>query len=242
MNAKNITAVLVGALALSALACGPSRTDAKAWKQTEEGAPCGPSGLIEDGEDNNNQVVVHEGRAGYIYTYADPEGTTVTPKAGSEGGVFEMSEGGANGSAYAMRMHGELAQAKIVYAGMGLNFTDPKDTYDGSKYQGVSFFAKRGPGTARKVQVKITDVNTDPDGQVCTNCYNDFATTIKLEEEWQEYTVPFSHLRQEAGWGSPRPRGLAADKIYALQFQIKEPGAKYDIWVDDMRFTGCGAR
>lgn len=228
--------VLPLGFALSMGACSPP-VNSPDMAQTEAGAACGPEALIEDGEDNNNQVIVQDGRAGYIYTYMDPEGTTISPKAGSEGGIFEMSPGGFN-SAYAMRMNGTIANAKIVYAGMGLNFTDPKDLYDGTKYKGISFYAKKGPGATNTVRVKIPDVNTDPDGGTCGNCYNDFGMDIKLTEEWQQFIIPFDRLKQEPGWGSPRPAGLATDKMFALQFQVKKPGV-YDVWVDDMAFTGC---
>lgn len=223
-------------LVMSAVACAPPIND-PAMAQTEEGAPCGPEAAIEDGEDNNNQVIVQDGRAGYIYTYMDPEGTTISPKAGSEGGIFEMSAGGFN-SAYAMRMNGTIANAKIVYAGMGLNFTDPKDVYDATRFKGVSFHAKRGPGATNTVRVKMPDVNSDPDGGICGNCYNDFGLDIKLTEEWQHFIIPFSKMKQEPGWGSPRPGSLSADRVFALQFQVKMPGV-YDVWVDNMAFTGC---
>ena len=45
-------------------------------ENSSEGKACPPEAKIEDGEDNNNQVIVQDGRSGYIYTYADPEGTT----------------------------------------------------------------------------------------------------------------------------------------------------------------------
>ena len=185
----------VAGAALLGSACGPQIND-PAMAQTDDGAPCGPEALIEDGEDNNNQVIVQDGRAGYIYTYKDPEGTTVTPAAGSDGGVFEMSPGGVNNSGYAMRMHGRVANAQVVYSGMGLNLTDPKDTYDASKYKGVSFYAKRGPNSSSKVRFKIPDVNTDPDGGQCTNCYIDFGLDMKLTEEWLKFRIRFFKLMQ----------------------------------------------
>ncbi len=227
-----------GLAALAAAACSPP-VNSPEMAQTEEGRPCGPEQMIEDGEDNNNQVIVQDGRSGYIYTYIDNEGTTVTPKAGSDGGVFEMSPGGVNGSGYAMRMHGSVGNANIVFAGMGLNLTDPKDTYDATRFKGVSFYAKRGEGTTPRVRFKMPDVNTDPQGEVCGNCYNDFGLDIKLSTDWQKFTIPFSKLKQEQGWGTPRPGSLSADKVYAIQFQVKEAGATYDIWVDDIAFTGC---
>lgn len=238
---KILSTLALGTTVLSFAACGPGTTDIAAIEATPEGAPCGPEALVEDGEDNNNQVIVQDGRSGYIYTYIDSEGTTIAPQAGSSGGIFAMTPGGANGSKYAMRMHGTVAQAKIVFAGMGLNLTDPKDVYDASKYKGVSFWAKRGDAAAyRKVRVKLPDINTDPDGGKCTNCYNDFGLEIKLDTEWQKYVVPFDRLKQESGWGSPRPAGVAANEVFAIQFQLKEPGAPYDVWVDDIAFTGCG--
>jgi endoglucanase len=239
MNAfSNGSLVLLATLLSASLSACTPPVNSPDMAKTEEGAPCGPTALVEDGEDNNNQVIVQDGRAGYIYTYMDNEGTTITPKAGSEGGIYEMSPGGVNGSAFSMRMHGTLAQAQIVYAGMGLNLTDPKDQYDGSRFKGVSFYAKKGAGAGSKVRFKIPDANTDPEGGVCTNCYNDFGVDIKLTEEWQLFTIPFKKLKQEQGWGAPRPGGVETKKMYALQWQSKDPGP-YDVWVDEIRFTGC---
>src|SRR4051794_12612842 len=59
---------------------------------------CGPAGLIDDGEDGNNQTLPVGGRGGYWYTFLDKAGSTVTPMAGEQGGTFAMAEGGANGS------------------------------------------------------------------------------------------------------------------------------------------------
>ena len=36
-----------------------------------QSAECGDDALIDDGEDNNNQTAVREGRGGYWYTYVD---------------------------------------------------------------------------------------------------------------------------------------------------------------------------
>ena len=60
---------------------------------------CGPAGLIDDGEDGNNQNIVGADRGGYWYTFRDKKGTTVEPVAGEDGGTFTMSEGGTARSA-----------------------------------------------------------------------------------------------------------------------------------------------
>lgn len=200
---------------------------------------CGAQALIEDGEDNNNQGVVQEGRGGYWYTYVDTEGSTVSPSAGSQGGVFQPSPGGANGSAFAMRFYGAIGQGSVVFAGMGMNFVDPKGAYDGSQYDGITFWAKKGAGTGPKVRVKIPDANTDPDGGVCSACYNDHGRIIKLSDDWEQHYMGFDSLSQERGWGSPKTGAVDTTQMYALQFQVNEKGSSYDVWIDDIAFIGC---
>lgn len=231
--------MLAAAAALGAIACGPPPTS-KEIEETPDGSPCPASALIDDGEDNNNQVMVQDGRSGYWYTYVDHEGSTIEPASGESGGIFSFAQGGVNGSAYAARMSGSVGKASIVYAGMGLNLTDPKGPFDGSKFGGVSFWAKRAPGTTPKVRFKMPDGATDPDGQVCSACFNDFGMELKLTEEWTKYVLLFSKMKQERGWGSPHPSGIATDKLFGIQFQVNDKGQKYDIWVDDIGFTGCG--
>jgi endoglucanase len=224
--------VLLLGLVLGACRVNPTSPD---LENSPEGKACPPEAKIEDGEDNNNQVIVQDGRNGYVYTY-NSEGSTVEPAGG---GVFSMTPGGANGSQYALHMSGQLANTSLVYAAMGMNFVNPKGPYDASKYQGISFFAKKGPGSVSKVRVKVSDKNTDPDGGVCGACSNDFGMVISLSEEWQKFIVPFGALRQESGWGNPRPRSVSPEAAFAIQFAVNEKGKAFDVWVDDLAFTGC---
>ena len=231
-RAASVACVLLAA-ALGACRVNPTSPD---MENTAEGKACPPDARLEDGEDGNNQVLVQDGRSGYIYTYSDPEGTSITPAGG---GVFNMSPGGANGSQYALHMSGQLGGGSLVFAAMGMNFADPKGPYDASKYQGISFYAKKGPGTTSKLRIKVPDKNTDPDGGVCAACSNDFGMQLSLSEEWQRYIVPFKALRQESGWGNPRPRSVDTSAVFAVQFQVNEKGKPFDVWVDDLAFTGC---
>lgn len=235
---------LLGGLLVSILALGGCRkhidpTD-PSIRNSPEGSPCSQDGLVDDGEDQNNQTLPIAGRGGYWYTFVDKEGSMVTPKAGEQGGVFKMSPGGAEGSKFAARMHGSIGTAEIVYSGMGLNFTEPKGPYDASRYKGVAFWGKKGPGSTSKVRLKVPDVNTDPDGGVCGECFNDFGIDFKLTNEWQFYVIPFSEMSQMKGWGSPKKSEITSGKIYGVQFQVNDPGQKYDIWIDNVQFTGCG--
>jgi endoglucanase len=136
-------------------------------------------------------------------------------------------------------MKGHISGASIVFAGMGANFLDPKGPYDASKYGGISFWAKRGPGTTPKVRFKIPDAATDPDGGICSACYNDFGIDLKLTEEWTQYIIPFSSLKQERGWGAPHPKGIDVTQLFAAQFQVNDKSRDYDVWIDDLKFTGC---
>jgi endoglucanase len=150
-----------------------------------------------------------------------------------------MAPGGALDTKYAAHMTGQVGTADTVYAGMGFNFVDPKGTYDATAYKGVSFWAKKGPGSTSKVRLKVPDTNTDPDGKVCTQCFNDFGMDLTLTEQWTQYVVPYMAMSQMKGWGSPHTAGVDSSKIYGMQFQVNEPGAAFDIWVDEIQFTGC---
>jgi endoglucanase len=196
---------------------------------------CGPDGLIDDLEDNNTQISVFDDRGGYWYTYADKAGSNIFPEQGDKGGTFTMAEGG-NGSKYAVNFKGKLASASVVYAAAGLNFRDPKEAFDASKYAGVSFYAKHGPGSTSKLSVKLPDGNTDPDGAVCSACYNDFGAEIEVGAQWKRYVLPFRDLHQEGSWGAPRKPHVDPSKLFAIHWESKASGADFDFWIDDIAF------
>jgi endoglucanase len=198
------------------------------------------TGLISDGENGPNRTSFIEGRGGYWYTYADDKGSEVLPLPGEKGGTFTMANGGANGTPHAARMTGTLGTAQIVYAGMGLGLVDPKGEYDARKYKGISFWAKKGsPDSARNVRLKVPDHNTDPLGKVCTECFNDFGAYLEFTDDWKQYTITFASMKQQSDWGKPRPPALATGALYGVQFQVDDYGKKFDIWVDEIAFTGC---
>ena len=198
------------------------------------------TGLISDGEIGPNRTNPIEGRGGYWYTYTDDKGSEVSPLSGEKGGTFTMADGGANGTAHAARMTGQLGTAQIIYAGMGLAFLDPKGEYNATKYKGISFWAKKGsPDSAKSVRLKVPDHNTDPEGKVCSECFNDFGEYLELTDEWKKFTVAFAAMKQQSDWGKPRPRAIATDALFGIQFQVDDYAKKFDIWVDEVEFTGC---
>jgi endoglucanase len=210
-------------------------------KNSPEGRACPKNvGVISDGENNSNQINDVEGRGGYWYTFVDDAGSSVVPEAGKNGGTFSMTAGGAKGTKYGAHITGNIAGGGTLFAGVGLNFVDPKGQYDASKYQGISFWAKKGPGSATKVKLKVPDAATDPDGKICKECFNDFGMDLTLNDEWTQYTIPFTSMKQDKTWGSPHPDGIDKSKLYGIQFQFNEPNTSFDFWVDEIEFTGCG--
>ena len=210
----------------------PPRARQSDLKALNAGA-CTQSALVDDAEDGDNRVLIADKRGGYWYTYADTIGTTISPS-----GSFKMTEGGAEGSKYSARMTGKVATGGIVYAGMGFLFTEPKTPYDVSCCKGVSFWAKKsGTGTGN-VRAKLGDVNTTPEGGVCHDCYNDFGAELSFSDAWKKYELSFADLKQEYGWGEPHP-SLDTSRLYQVQWQVRDPGADFDISVDKIELMGC---
>jgi endoglucanase len=190
-------------------------------------------GMIDDLEDGNGQILPLEERAGYWYTFADEEGTTILPD-----GELVPAKGGAAGSQLAARIKGKTADERNVWAGMAFSLTNPKGTYDVSRYKGISFYARKGKGSTAVMVFRMPDANSDPQGGVCKSCWNDFAAQLTLTDHWQKFVLPFSELKQEPGWGE-RHEEPALDKVFELRWQIKTRNVDYDIWVDQIRFVGC---
>lgn len=233
---RSLCLIVVLGLA-AASACRPKANPLDPSDSPEK-SQCPPGeGMISDGE-NKNQATVIQGRGGYWYTFLDKAGSTITPTSGALGGTFVMTEGGHDGTGHAARMYGTVGGGDVVYAGMGINFVDPKGQYDASKYKGISFYAKKAAGTG-KIRLKVPDVNTDPDGKVCSECFNDFGADITLTEQWQRYYFPFSRLKQMKGWGNPLKGSIEPSTLYGLQWQVNEKNTPFDVWVDDVQFTGC---
>ena len=192
--------------------------------------------LIEDAENGDDQVIVHDGRDGHLYTFIDARsqlvgGATVT------GARPVPHVAGAHGSRCAWNLRGRLADERIVFAGLGVNLTNPKRAYDASRFVGISFFARHGAGSAWRIRVQFPDGNTDPDGGVCGQCFNDFGATIDLTEDWTKYTVLFDSLGQTGDWGTPHPERIDRSKLFGIQFRVKNVDEPFDIWIDDIAFV-----
>lgn len=232
-------ALLLVTLWVVASGCSQIGTAPTAETRAENLTSCGAEGLIDDGEDGNNQTRPAADRGGYWYTFTEGRGTTMTPEPGAIGGGFAMTPGGVNGSKFAANAHGHVTTGSAVFGALGLNFSDPFGPYDASRYQGVRFWAKSGPGGFRRVRFKIPDTSTHEAGGTCKDCFNDFGMAIELSESWQQFSFSWRDLKQLPGWGSPRPHGIKPNKVFGLQWQVSQPDADFDIWIDDVEFIGC---
>lgn len=201
-------------------------------KVCKNGVRLAADGLLDDFEDGNTQLMELDGRNGYWWKAHDPDGSTIGPEDSTP------RPEGVNGS-MALYMTGQTASAEGAWGvNFGANFTNEKTTYDASKYAGIVFKAKAGPNSTKKVRFKIGDVNTHQDMGVCTNCWNHFGKDIELTEDWKQYTVLFSEVRQAPGWGDPRPPSLTPAELYSFDFSI-DKSATFEIWVDDVAFVEC---
>ena len=63
-----------------------------------------------------------------------------------------------------------------------------------------------------------------------------FIKDLSLTEEWTRYAFPFAEMRQLSGWGAPHPPRIDEKKIYGVQWQVNQPGATFDISIDDVAF------
>jgi len=237
---ERVPAADAGAAAEPTVASSPVAMEMAMAIDSGDSNPCPRDvALIADGESGNRTSFL-EGRGAYWYTYSDAEGTQVIPETGEKGGTFAMTAGGAQGTAHAARMSGTIGSAQTVYAGMGFGFVDPPGPYDVRKYKGISFWGKAGtPGGIRNVRLKLPDRNTHPSGNVCTECYNDFGAYLEFTGEWTQYVIPFAAMKQQSDWGKPRPPALAKDAVYGVQFQVDDYAKNFEIWVDEVAFTGC---
>lgn len=189
-------------------------------------------GLADDFEDGNTQLLVLAGRDGYWWKHADPNGSKFDPDE------LLLKDVAGDGSNHALFASGTTAASDEAYgASIGVNFSSA-GLYDASYYDGISFRAKVDSDAAKKVRLKVGDVNTHQDAGVCKTCWNHFGKDLVLTDDWKEYQVSFTELRQAPGWGDPNPPAITSEKLYSLDFTFEKSG-KFAFWLDDVQFLVC---
>jgi len=197
-------------------------------------------GLVDDFEDDNTQLAKLDGRDGYWFPNADKEGAKFTdPPSGSQ---LKWADEGANGSTKSLHIAGSTKKGSDQAYGVeiGANLISTKGSlYDASRYVGVSFMAKVGAKSTKKVRFNLGDVNTHPDLGTCKSCWNHFRKDVELTTEWKEYQVSFKEMKQRDGWGEPRPKSVTPKELYSLTFAFDGTGEEFELFVDDIQFLEC---
>src|SRR5262245_59239145 len=115
----------LAALLVGTTACAQFRPPPPQDEKVKAAAHCAKKALLEDAEDGDDQVNVQGGRGGYVYTFADEKGSTVSPKDD-----FKPASGGADGSHRSLRITGKVTTGEEAYAGVGLSLKEPEGLYD----------------------------------------------------------------------------------------------------------------
>ena len=207
---------------------------AGAPKKCTGGTRMADDGSIDDFEDGDTQLSKIGSRDGYWFIAKDPNGSTIAPSP------LAMADQGADGSKKSLHVSGQTSSASGAWGsmvGVGLLSVN-KVMYDASRYAGISFKAKIGEGSTKKIRFKIGDVNTHPDGGVCKDCWNHFGKDLPLTTSWQEFKITFAEMRQEPGWGELKG-AIDSSQLVSINWSIGPGGLPFDLWIDDLQFFEC---
>ncbi|MEE9385542.1 MAG: hypothetical protein V3V08_19200 [Nannocystaceae bacterium] len=203
--------------------------------------PAPPGEMIDDMEDKDGAILEVSGRSGAWYTSNDEsKDGTQTPASDADFTMTEL-EAPREKSKYAARCQGSGFKEWGAAFGFNLNEPDGKDrgTYDASKYAGLVFWARNGEAGPQSFTLAFVDDQTDPQGGNCDeskadDCWDHFATSVKLTDKWEQYEIEIADLKQ-GGWGK-KFDALHLNALYSVEFQ-NEAAVDFDIWIDDIAFT-----
>lgn len=204
-----------------------TRTSTPDWTSTNTpvASPTWPPEWIENCEDGDDVILVHQGRDGWWFDSTD--GTGIQDRS--------VESGGPAGSAMALRYSG--TGFYDWGSGAGFNFVIPSGSavpYDASMYDGIKFWAKAGPGSSTALRVILQNAQTHPDGGICgSNCWDAFGMDFTLTTSWAEYTIPFSAVSQQ-GWGFD-PGAFDPAVLYNLETR-HNANLDYEVWLDNFVF------
>jgi hypothetical protein len=183
----------------------------------------GPSELIDDVEDGDEALAEGMAKGGTWYSFIEP---------GAQSSGFEATEVDREGSVYAA--HLKAGPTSEWGGGLGIVLNPDRGPFNACTTTGITFWAK-GTRCGQPLQVRIADVSSQPDGKVCTACYDHFTTAVRLTEGWAKYTITWDAFTK-AGWGKPQAKAIDLERMYQILFQWPT-GAGVEFWVDDVAFT-----
>jgi hypothetical protein len=204
------------------------------------------SSVVDDMEDNDAQITVHEGRNGFWYVGNDETvGGMQTPTT-SMFEMFELSSRERGDSTYSvhMKVSGFMGWGSVI----GFNVVEQQaavKAYDASQFCALEFWGKAAATTS--LRLRLPDGNTHPSGMVCqltgavdTLCHDHFSAAVALTTGWKSFRVAFASLEQIGTGYRPADKKFKADQLYAVEWAL--PGASgkaFEIWIDDVALVAC---
>ena len=198
---------------------------------------------LDDMEDGTASILGRDGRSGTWYTFHDKTDGKLNPAEGDPP-VMEPIVGGRCGtSTRAMRVTGSGFTDYGAGFGFALKYGAGKEQpYDGSRFSGITFWARVGETSVSSIQLGIGDQWSRPDGGHCTlepnlgpmACYDSFGSLMTFTTTWKRYTVRFGQMQQR-NFGLPRPE-LDTANLLNVEFGIPPGAPVFDIWIDDIAF------
>lgn len=110
---------------------------------------------------------------------------------------------------------------------------------DFSAWEGVMIWARKGPGSASGIRIRVADDRTDEKGCICNPFTNEndtsdgcdkFGTYGTIDQTFRAYLFPFREM-QQGGWGKPAP-GLNTENLYSMALEYMR--GTWNLWIDDI--------
>lgn len=170
-------------------------------------------------------VMVDDFEDGDLVSAAGTKWYTISDKVagGSSSASPEVVSGGAGGSKRSLKLAGTLTSDFKFgpFAGVGIKIgKDPRD-FSGNK--GIRFYA-RGDGGKYRISVPCAAVKD----------HNEFGQDITPGAQWKLYTIPFSQLAQQKGWG--RPVQWSGKDVQGVELVAIGSARSFNMQIDQISF------
>lgn len=181
---------------------------------------------------------------GRLWWVSSDNSGEIYPLPGREPEAVPIEGGLCGTSRYAL--HLKASGLNIYGGGLGINFFP--SAVDASRWDGISFWARRGAESSRTLFVALSEKHTDEEnGQTlqddghsyCRELPEDetekcdrFGTGVGLGTQWRFFTLPFEQMKQR-GFGTEAPF-LDLENLIGLNISFET--GDWDIWIDEVSF------
>ena len=204
-------------------------------------------------EDQDDQIVIHEGRDGYWYTSVDSAGSTVAPLPSEKIVMTDLASGDSgagNGSTRVFHVSGKSQPTSVSGAWGALGGFDfvrvsggMKQPYDAHIYKGIRFWAKAATANTQvRLRLPLRDTTAGTAGSKCTpntgttttmSCDDIHFKLVSFGTTWTRYDAVWADFVQ-TGFGY-QVKPLDPATLVSVQFLILQ-GSSGEIWIDDISF------